>query len=159
MILTLFLLVFYFDLEYRIIPNAISIGFIILGYTVSFISGGNILLLQSILGSIIGLSILLIPYAKGGVGGGDVKLLAALGSLTTISFLMQTIFLGLLLASLLSLIALYKNKKLMAVWNFLIGTLTPIHKNPKPSQLYIPLGACFSIVGIILLFNSYTGGG
>ena len=63
------------------IPNLLNLTLIIFAFTYNFIStswGG--LLSHSLLGMILGLLLLMLPYLLGGFGAGDVKSLAAVGS-------------------------------------------------------------------------------
>jgi len=45
---------------------------------------------QSLLGMLIGLLILIIPFAKGGIGAGDVKLLGVIGAFKGVTFVLYT---------------------------------------------------------------------
>jgi prepilin peptidase CpaA len=63
------------------IPNLLNLSLIIFGLTYSFYAnswGG--LVSHSLLGMVMGLMLLLLPYLLGGFGAGDVKSLAAVGS-------------------------------------------------------------------------------
>ncbi|MGI6655706.1 MAG: prepilin peptidase [Desulfobulbus sp.] len=69
------------DLHGRIIPNAITLptllgGCLYLGLTLPGMEG----VFLSLTGALLGGGLLLLPYLRGMVGGGDLKLLAALGA-------------------------------------------------------------------------------
>lgn len=66
----------YFDLRYRRVPNWLTIGGAVVGLIVNA-AGGR--LWPAAAGLLAGFLILLVPYLFGGVGAGDVKLLAAFG--------------------------------------------------------------------------------
>ena len=68
------------DLRTRRIPNALTIAFLIAGLLTSSISGGWHGLSQSLLGVLLSLLILGVFCLLGGMGMGDMKLCAAVGS-------------------------------------------------------------------------------
>jgi prepilin peptidase CpaA len=68
------------DLRTRRIPNVLTFGAALTGSVYQFASGGIDGLGHSALGWLLGAVIFILPFALGGLGGGDVKLLAALGA-------------------------------------------------------------------------------
>jgi prepilin peptidase CpaA len=62
------------------VPNWITFPLILSGWAYSFAAGGFSGLGWSLLGTIVGLSLLLVLYSVGGMGAGDVKLLAGIGA-------------------------------------------------------------------------------
>lgn len=68
------------DLKYRRVPNWINLSIVCLGLVVQLLAGGIIALGWSLVGMIIGLALLIIPFARHWIGGGDVKLFAAQGA-------------------------------------------------------------------------------
>lgn len=68
------------DLSSRQIPNFITFGLILVAFVSHFILSGWTGLFFSFKGLTCGLTLLLIPYLLGGMGAGDVKLLAAVGA-------------------------------------------------------------------------------
>jgi len=62
------------------VPNWLTFHFLIAGLIVAFLRGGSSLLLTSLAGAGVGLVTLLPLYCIGGMGAGDVKLMAALGA-------------------------------------------------------------------------------
>lgn len=69
------------DTLYSKIPNLCNLTLLLAGLIYNLYLSGLPGLWQSLLGFLVGLSLLLIPYLLGGFGGGDVKALAALGAL------------------------------------------------------------------------------
>jgi prepilin peptidase CpaA len=69
-----------FDLHSRRIPNLLTFPAAIAALLVSFVSGGLPALASSAGGWAIGLALWLPIYALGGMGAGDVKLIAAIGA-------------------------------------------------------------------------------
>ncbi len=68
------------DFRRRRIPNLLTLGGASLGLCVQLWAGGPAGLLAGLGGLIVGLLVLLPLYATGGMGAGDVKLMAAAGS-------------------------------------------------------------------------------
>lgn len=62
------------------VPNWVTFPFIVSGWAYSVVAFGWEGLGWSLLGTVIGLALLLPPYAIGGMGAGDVKLLAGVGA-------------------------------------------------------------------------------
>jgi prepilin peptidase CpaA len=62
------------------VPNWLTFPLILSGWTFSLVAFGWAGLGWSVLGTFIGLALLLPPYAIGGMGAGDVKLLAGVGA-------------------------------------------------------------------------------
>jgi len=62
------------------VPNWLTFPLILSGWVFSLVAFGLAGLGWSILGTIVGLALLLPPYAIGGMGAGDVKLLAGVGA-------------------------------------------------------------------------------
>jgi prepilin peptidase CpaA len=68
------------DLRTRRIPNVLTFGAALAGFLYQFVSGGIDALCHAALGWLVGALIFILPFALRGLGGGDVKLLAALGA-------------------------------------------------------------------------------
>ena len=69
------------DWKYRKIYNIVLMPALLFAIGSNLYQGGWPGLGQSLLGMLIGLLILIIPFARGGMGAGDVKLLAFVGAL------------------------------------------------------------------------------
>jgi prepilin peptidase CpaA len=69
------------DVKSRKIYNKVIYPALLAGFAYHLASGGWDALFHSFLGFLIGLGLLLIPYLMGGMGAGDVKLLALIGAL------------------------------------------------------------------------------
>ena len=68
------------DLRTRRIPNSLTLGTALVGLGFQWGYGGWEGLLNGLGGLALGFGLLVLPYALGGVGAGDVKALAALGA-------------------------------------------------------------------------------
>ena len=77
-----------FDLTTKKIPNIITFPVMIWGLVSYTIFNGLEGLLFSLSGLGLGIAFLIIPFAIGGIGGGDVKLLGAVGALKGAEFVL-----------------------------------------------------------------------
>ena len=68
------------DLRSRRVPNALTFGGAAIGVLISALHAGPAGLAQSLLGWLVGVALFLPLFVAGGLGGGDVKLLAAFGA-------------------------------------------------------------------------------
>src|SRR5579859_4678575 len=80
------------DLRSRRIPNALTFGSAILGFLVNLALRHGPGAGSSAEGWLAGIGILLLPFIARGVGGGDVKLLAAVGAWTGPGYVVQCLF-------------------------------------------------------------------
>ena len=71
----------WWDLRYKRIPNWLTLPACALGFLLWTIIGGRLGLKQCLLGFGAGSLVFLIPFLLSGMGGGDVKLMAAVGAL------------------------------------------------------------------------------
>jgi Flp pilus assembly protein protease CpaA len=69
------------DVERRRIPNALTFPVLLLGVLLAALGSGGVALGASLLGVGVGFALLLLPYAVGALGAGDVKAAMALGAL------------------------------------------------------------------------------
>ncbi len=89
------------DYKFKKVPNIITIPTVAAGIFIAFMERGFPGLSVSIAGLIIGMGLLYLPYAAGGMGAGDVKLLGAIGAVkgpwfVFITFLAMAIIGGLM---------------------------------------------------------------
>jgi prepilin peptidase CpaA len=83
-----------FDLRSGRIPNVVNASGLVTGAAVSFAWGGRRALAGSLFGAALGLAIMVLPFLLHMVGGGDVKFLAAAGSLVGWQVLLPSFLLG-----------------------------------------------------------------
>ena len=78
------------DLRERKIYNKIIFPSLLVAFIANFAIAGWAGIMSALLGFIVGLLVLFIPYYFGGIGAGDVKLLALIGALKGASFVFYT---------------------------------------------------------------------
>lgn len=96
------------DIKNRRILNIITFPSIIFGFIYHTVVHGWEGFLFSGGGFLVGLSLLLIPYLLGGMGAGDVKLMAAIGSLKGTAFVLQSFFYIALIGGIIALALIIK---------------------------------------------------
>jgi prepilin peptidase CpaA len=80
-VITVIAIATYTDCRWRIIKNTLTLPAIVLGLFLHFLGSGWPGLTFALLGLAVGFTLMMIPFVFGQMGGGDVKLMAALGSL------------------------------------------------------------------------------
>ncbi|MBW2513658.1 MAG: prepilin peptidase [Deltaproteobacteria bacterium] len=109
----------FIDLDHRIIPDAISLPGIPIGFAASFFSPA-ITYMESLMGILVGGgSLLLVAWVynlithKEGMGGGDIKLLAMIGAFVGWQGVLLTIFLSSAIGTLCGLLVMLRSGKNM----------------------------------------------
>jgi prepilin peptidase CpaA len=74
------LLCMIFDVRTRRIPNPLSTAGMVMGGALNLAYFGFSGLCASLAGLMVAVGVLLLPFAAGGIGGGDVKMMGALGT-------------------------------------------------------------------------------
>ncbi|MEH7374830.1 A24 family peptidase [Neobacillus drentensis] len=92
------------DIKKRKILNIVTLPAILFGFIYYTVFQGLEGFLFSGRGFLLGLSLLLIPYLLGGMGAGDVKLMAAIGALMGTSFVLYSFVYIALIGGLISVV-------------------------------------------------------
>jgi prepilin peptidase CpaA len=92
------------DLRFRRVPNALTFGAASIGFLVSGMASGTSGLAHSLLGWLAGLALFFPLFVVGGLGAGDVKLLAAFGALIGPTGALWAAILGSLVGGLMALV-------------------------------------------------------
>ena len=140
------------DLKSRKIYNVVLIPFLLVGLAANTFSDHWQGLSESVKGLFLGLVLLFIPFAKGGIGGGDVKLLAVIGSIKGPLFVLMAFLYGAIAGGIFALALLIWHRRLlttltnglMTAANLLIkrGIVLPVflqaNLEPTPETLHLP---------------------
>ncbi|MCD4819386.1 MAG: prepilin peptidase [Candidatus Cloacimonetes bacterium] len=148
--LTLFsfgLIIFFIDIEHKIIPDSLSFPLILLGVGFSLFKSVDVHFMQSLIGTGSGFFLfLLIAYfcskslKKDCLGGGDIKLIAALGSFLGLYGILISIFFASVLAICTLIVIRHDLKKEFPFGPFLIlGTLMYTFLGETLIRLYLSL--------------------
>jgi prepilin peptidase CpaA len=161
------------DLTSRKIPNLLTLPFIAIGLLYHLWTGGWAGLFFSLVGLAAGLGLLLLPFATGGIGGGDVKYLGAVGALQGAGFTLATLIIGAGLGGICALVLLAVKGRLGITLRRLSGFLfTPLFRtlglsfgsdrlfkiaawfSPPPDELpklFLPYGVPIAIGALLVL--------
>lgn len=141
------------DLKNSTIPNWLTVPFFLLGLIWNYHMAGFMGLTTSLLGGIWGCFILLIPFLWGWVGGGDVKFLAAAGTLVGPEMIIYSTLWGLILFGIAAFVFLLLRRRLKIFLKQLIFMLISGPNSTGISMIEVsgrlPLGV-FLGIGIIL---------
>jgi len=111
----------YFDLTRKRIPNFLTLPAIAWGLISYTVIDGFSGLWFSFAGLLVGLAIFFIPFAMGGMGGGDVKLLGAVGALQGWQFVLAAGILTAIAGGVISLVYLIVTGRLLRVLKKMAG--------------------------------------
>lgn len=137
------------DLKEQIIPDSLVISILVISLihklSLFFINGIPLNILDSLFGLLVagGLFLLIVLLSRGGMGGGDVTLIGALGFVLGLKGILLTIFLSFILGSVISI--------------FLLGFKIKSRKDPIPFGPFIILGFYITLLFGDGLMNWYLG--
>lgn len=97
-----------YDLRTGRIPNKITFPCMLVGLAINTWCCGLVGLRDSFYGIAVGVLLLIIPFALGGMGAGDVKMLAAIGAINGSKFVFYVFLYGAVAGGAISLFSMYK---------------------------------------------------
>jgi prepilin peptidase CpaA len=140
----------------------VLVGLVGHGLAGFFLEGNQLGLGGALLGLLVGFGPLFIAWRVGGVGGGDAKLMAAVGALAGWRFALASLFYGFAIAGVMAMIVLVRRRivrrTLGRIWRFLM-LLMMRAKPGDPSEadsptvaigLALAIGAAFVLVDLSL---------
>lgn len=149
------------------VPNWLTFSLILSGWAASGISYGWAGLGWSLAGTAVGLALLLPAYAIGGMGAGDVKLLAGVGAWVGTMITLYAFCVSALVGGLIALaMVVYRRAwthhyyQFLTIWHEMVtirdpGQLSTIAAERKSTMLLLPYGIPLAI-GTIAYF-AFTG--
>jgi prepilin peptidase CpaA len=111
------------DLTTKKIPNWLTFSAMGLGFVIYGFNSGLVGIKDSALGLLLGLGLLFIPFALGGMGAGDVKLLGAVGALKGAEFVFRAFIGSAFAGGALALMAIIWRGKLWACLKWSVPAL------------------------------------
>ena len=135
----LFLIAVYTDIRARVIPNIITFPAIFCGMVFHlWHMGWNEGLFFALKGLVVGGGLLIIPFILGGMGGGDVKLLAAVGTWLGGLVVLNVFFYGAIAGAFNALFLMIIKKHrfgFMRIWNDLFHLFITRKRLPPPKEV------------------------
>lgn len=127
----------YTDLRSQKIYNAVLIPAVVAAFVFSYATGGLKGCFHSLQGLLLGMALLLIPFAQGGIGAGDVKLLGTIGAFKGPAFVLTTFLAGAIAGGVFAILMLVKQGRLVItlkkIWFLFINKILhiPVSMNFK----------------------------
>ena len=157
------------DVRTRRIPNAVTGPAIVLGAALNLFHGGLHGLVYALSGLLITVVILLGPFALGGIGGGDVKMMGAVGALLGPRLAFLGLALGMILGGAIMILHLGRlgrlGQKLRATASMfsaaaVTGSLAPLRLSAdQPGAIALPYSVPLGLGTLaVLLLAQATGG-
>ncbi|HEY9659973.1 MAG TPA: prepilin peptidase [Allocoleopsis sp.] len=158
----------FFDLRIRKIPNWLIITGLLLGVILNALRGTHDLV-QSVIGFIAGIAVLIVPFALGWIGAGDVKFFGVVGAILGASWLPRVFFYSALAAGLIAFaylaVGIARLSRLKEIW-IDVKTLVlsmgrvlpePVRVRTMQSGGSVPWGVAFAAGTIIAYYFDPTG--
>jgi prepilin peptidase CpaA len=146
-----------FDLRWRRIPNRLTGAALLIAFAVNTWSGGVRGLLGSLAACLLAGAAFAIMFFMGGMGGGDVKLMAAIAAFAGLANLPELLLATALAGGVFALVVAVARGALGATLRSAFGWLWPHPRSesvsPQRARLYLPYGVPIA-VGALLTFYS-----
>ena len=157
LLIPLAIIIAYYDVRYRRIPNPFVLATLVSGIAINAISGGLAGVWASFVGCALGFGLMFMLHIFGAMGAGDVKLFAAIGAVTGAHLVLPTFLVVILTGGLLAIISVIRAGALMTtmqrVLQILVGLLPgwemPRFAVPADRKHTIPYGVAITIGSII----------
>ena len=157
LLLPLAIIITYYDVRYRRIPNAFVLATLAAGVAINAIFAGFPGVVASLAGCALAFVLMFMLHVFGAMGAGDVKLFAAIGAVTGASLVLPTFIVVILTGGLLAVVSVIRAGILMTtthrVLQILVGMLPgwqmPQFAVPTDRKHTIPYGVAITMGSII----------
>lgn len=157
LLLPLAIIITYYDVRYRRIPNAFVLATLAAGIAINAIFTGFAGVMASVGGCALGFGLMFMLHVFGAMGAGDVKLFAAIGAVTGAHLVLPTFIVVILTGGLLAVVSVIRAGILMTtlhrVLQIFVGMLPgwqmPQFAVPPDRKHTIPYGVAITMGSII----------
>lgn len=157
LLVPLAIIIAYYDVRYRRIPNAFVLATLTGGLVINLIFAGLGGVWTSLGGCVLAFIPLFILHIFGGMGAGDVKLFAAIGAVVGTSLVVPTLLIVVLTGGVIAVYSMIRNKTVRAtmqrVLMILVGLLpgwqVPRFAVPVDRRHTIPYGVAIMLGSLI----------
>ena len=157
LLLPLAIIVGYYDVRYRRIPNAFVLATLASGLAINAIFGGLPGVAASLAGCTLGFILMFMLHVFGAMGAGDVKLFAAIGAVTGAHLIVPTFLVVIITGGLLAVVSIIRagivmttmHRVLQIFVGMLPGWQMPKFAVPTDRKYTIPYGVAITMGSII----------
>jgi prepilin peptidase CpaA len=157
LLVPLAIIIAYYDVRYRRIPNSFVLATLVSGIAVNTIFGGLAGLYGSLGGCALAFIMMFMLHIFGAMGAGDVKLFAAIGAVTGAHLVLPTFLVVVLTGGLLAVISIVRagvvratmHRVLQIFVGMLPGWEMPRFAIPADRRLTLPYGVAITLGSII----------
>lgn len=142
----------YTDMRYRRISNIVTFGAAGVALAVRVLISGPMSILTGLEGWGLGVALLVVPFALGWMGAGDVKLLAAFGAIGGPVFVLQTCLLGCIVGGVMALFYLAREGKLLQTFVFLPAYVRHPLGSVLETKRRMPFGPALALGSVAAVF-------
>jgi prepilin peptidase CpaA len=153
------LVITYYDVRYRRIPNPFVLATLATGLVVNSLGDGLAGALASLGGCALAFALMFVLHVFGAMGAGDVKLFAAIGSVVGASLVLPTFFVVVLVGGVLGVVTMLRSgsvrttlhNTLMLLVGLLPGWTMPRLTVPTDRRKTIPYGVAITFGSLLSL--------
>jgi prepilin peptidase CpaA len=157
LLIPLAIIIAYYDVRYRRIPNAFVLATLAGGLVINAIFGGLAGVAGSLAGCVLGFVMMFMLHVFGAMGAGDVKLFAAIGAVTGAPLVVPTFVVVILTGGLLAVVSIIRagvvittmHRVLQIFVGMLPGWQMPKFTVPTDRKHTIPYGVAITMGSII----------
>ena len=160
LLVPLAVLITYYDVRYRRIPNVFVLATLVSGLLINGILNGFAGLGASVGGCLVAFGMMFALHLFGAMGAGDVKLFAAIGSVVGLGLVVPTFVVVVLTGGVLAVVSTVRaravvetaHRVLQILIGFLPGWQVPRFAVPADRRMTIPYGVAITFGSLISLF-------
>ena len=164
-LIPLALVISYYDICYRRIPNSFVLATLMVGLLINLTFNGFNGALASLGGCALGFFLMFVLHIFGAMGAGDVKLFAAIGSVMGAHLVLPMFFVVILTGGILGVVSMLRARQmkltLMRVFQIVLGLLpghtVPRFAVPTDRRYTIPYGVAITFGSLLslVIFRAY----
>lgn len=160
LLIPLAVIITYYDVRYRRIPNAFVLAALVGGFVINTVFGGTNGALASLGGCFFAFGLMFLLHIFGAMGAGDVKLFAAIGAVVGSSHVLPTFLVVAVTGGLLAVYTMFRTgharTTMFRVLQIFVGLLPgwqmPRFAVPADKRHTIPYGVAITFGSIVSLF-------